>query len=195
MNLLTFILLAIGLCFDSFAVSLSAGMTTDTATHHRIFVRFALILGVFQGAMLLAGWAGGRGISNLINAFDHWIAFGLLALIGVNMIRSSFRKEECPVNPFCFRRNCLLGIATSIDAVITGVALGLVTLTLVPHVTQTANMIVGAVIMAAVTFTASLIGVFIGHMAGNKLGSRAELIGGIVLILIGAKVLFEHLTA
>ncbi len=195
MNLLTFILLALGLCFDSFAVSLSAGMNTDTTTRHRIFFRFALILGLFQAVMLLAGWAGGRGISSLINAFDHWIAFGLLALIGVNMIRSSFKKEENPVNPFCFRRNCLLGIATSIDAVITGVALGLVTLALVPHATQTTNMLVGAVIMAAVTFAASLIGVFIGHTASSKLGPRAELIGGIVLILIGAKVLLEHLTA
>ena len=195
MNLITVILLALGLCFDSFAVSLSHGITQcgERRTH---FFRFSLVLAFFQGAMALLGWAVASGFQQHIERFDHWIAFGLLSFLGVKMIRESFRKSDDPKTPcrdFDFKNTLLLGIATSIDALITGAAMALLTITILPDVSPLANMLTAAGIISAITFIACIAGIFLGRTAGDKLGKYAEIAGGIILICIGLKVLCGHL--
>ena len=195
MTLITIIILAFGLCFDSFAVSLTQGLAQCGERRLRFF-RFSLVLAFFQAAMALAGWALAAGFQHYIAAFDHWIAFALLAFLGVKMILESLKKEE-EEEPRCYRfdlkNTLLLGIATSIDALITGVALALTTLLIFEHKSQWINMLSTSGIIFAVTFTACVAGVLLGRTAGSKLGKYAEIAGGVILIAIGAKVLLEHL--
>ncbi len=195
MTLITVILLALGLCFDSFAVSLTQGLAQCGERRLRFF-RFSLVLAFFQGAMTLAGWALAAGFQHYIAAFDHWIAFALLVFLGIRMIVES-RKNEEEEEPRCYRfelkNTLLLGVATSIDALITGVALAMTTLLIFEHKSQWINMLSTSGIIFAVTFIACVAGIFLGRTAGNRLGKYAEIAGGIILAAIGAKVLLEHL--
>ncbi len=194
MTLTTVIILALGLCFDSFAVSLTQGLAQigERRVH---FFRFSLILGLFQGGLTWAGWALAAGFQQYIEAADHWIAFALLLFLGVKMILESRKKEEEKPESYRFdlKNTLLLGIATSVDALITGVALAMVALAIFPQGSQAANMSAAAGIIGLVTFSACTAGIFLGRTAGNRLGKYAELAGGIILIAIGTKVLFEHL--
>ena len=193
MDLLTLLLLALGLCFDSFAVSVSCGMNHAVWTRAR-GVRFAAILGLFQGIMPLIGWSIASEFSKVIADYDHWIAFLLLAFLGLRMIRQSLRPEDDPRNcdHFNMRNGMVMGFATSIDALIAGVAMAMVSLELVSG-SQLINMLVASGIIFLVTVVASLAGLFIGRRSRRKIGGRAELIGGAILILIGLKVLLEHI--
>ena len=193
MGIVTVIILAFGLCFDSFAVSLSHGVSKGCRTRGELFA-FAGILAVFQGAMPLVGWFLASGINSYVAIFDHWIAFALLLLLGVKMIWESFHpgKEE-KSSGFQFKRACILGLATSIDALFVGVVLAMVELHLLAGMSQSANMLVAVGVIGMVTFISSLTGLFIGNKASGKLADKAELVGGIVLILLGIKVLFEHI--
>lgn len=195
MDFITLLLFAVGLCFDSFAVSLSCGMSCCACARRRLF-RFAAILGLSQGLMPLIGWAVATNFRTVIESCDHWIAFVLLLFLGGKMIWESLRggDEQIKGNPFALGRNVMLGIATSIDALVAGVAMALLPLTIIPSDSQFLNMLAAVFIIALVTLISSLTGLFLGRRSRGKLGERAELIGGIILILIGVKVLIEHLS-
>lgn len=194
MDFITVFLFAIGLCFDSFAVSLSCGMSRCTYTTAR-GVRFAAVLAVFQAAMPMIGWLLASKFHRIIADYDHWVAFGLLAILGGRMIKeslSSKEDDEILEDPFRLRRSAVLGIATSIDALIAGVAMAMVPITII-DASQLFNMFIAIIIIGIVTFMASGTGLLIGRRSRSRLGKHSELIGGIILIAIGVKVLIEHL--
>ncbi|WP_294596893.1 manganese efflux pump MntP family protein [uncultured Rikenella sp.] len=195
MDLITLLLFAVGLCFDSFAVSLSCGMSCHACTRRRLF-RFAAVLGVCQGVTPMIGWAVAINFRKVIEAYDHWIAFLLLLFLGGKMIRDSFgeeNEEHLKGNPFAWGRNVMLGVATSIDALAAGIAMAMLPLTIVPSDSQLLNMLAAVFIIASVTLVSSLTGLYLGRKSRGRLGERAELVGGIMLVLIGVKVLVEHL--
>ncbi len=196
MDFITLLLFAVGLCFDSFAVSLSCGMSCCVCARGRL-VRFAAVLGLCQGLMPLIGWGAATNFRTVIEAYDHWVAFVLLLFLGGKMIWESFSSddEEQPAgNPFALGRNLVLGVATSIDALVAGIAMAFLPLTIIPSPSQLLNMLAAVFIIALVTMIASLTGLYLGRRSRGRLGERAELLGGIILILIGVKVLVEHLS-
>lgn len=195
MDFVTLLLFAVGLCFDSFAVSLSCGMSCCACSRKRLF-RFAAIMGLCQGITPLIGWGMATHLRTVIEAYDHWIAFFLLLFLGGKMIWESFGdkdEEQIKGNPFALGRNVLLGIATSIDALVAGIAMALLPLSIIPSDSQLLNMLAGVFIIALVTLLSSLTGLLLGRSSRGRLGEWAELFGGIILILIGVKVLAEHL--
>lgn len=196
MGVFIVILLALGLCFDTFAVSVGAGMGCCTWSRGRGF-RFAFILGIFQGLMPFIGWFLAFEFHSLIAAWDHWIAFGLLFILGGKMVISGLcrKADSAPKNdPFTWKNSILMGFATSIDALIAGVTLALIRVAILPQSSQTVNVLLAVGVIAAITIMASLLGLLLGKHTRGKMGARAEIIGGIILVLIGGKVLYEHLT-
>lgn len=184
MELVTLLLIAIGLSFDTFAVSVSTGLMV---CHIRFWqaVRVAVILAVFQGLMPCVGWILGRQIATFISEFDHWIAFVLLAILGIKMIWESFEKEEKSTkncNPLKLSIVVGMAIATSIDALVVGVSFAFLKM----------NILWAAFIIGLVTFLVSMLGMLFGKKVGNRLGKKMEVIGGILLIAIGLKILLEH---
>ena len=168
---------------DAFAVSVSKGLSTK-----RVKPKHGLITGAyfggFQALMPLIGFFLASTLASYICSFDHWIAFGLLALIGANMVKEALSSEEEEVDDsFAPRAMLPLAVATSIDALATGVTFS---------VTNT-NIWIAISIIGVTTFAFSAVGVKIGNIFGAKYRSKAELIGGIVLILVGTKILIEHL--
>ena len=141
--------------------------------------------GVFQALMPLIGYFAGTLFAEKIQEFEHWVAFGLLAIIGANMIKESFSKEEdkSDVNKFGFISMLLLAIATSIDALAVGVTFAFFKI----------NIYAAVAIIGLTTFILSICGVKIGNIFGMKFKSKAELVGGIVLVALGIKILLEHL--
>lgn len=185
MELLTLLLIAIGLSFDTFAVSVSTGLVV---CHIRFWqaVRVAVILAVFQGLMPCIGWILGRQVATFISEFDHWLAFVLLAFLGAKMIWESFEKEGKSTNncnPLKLSIVVGMAIATSIDALVIGVSFAFLQM----------NILWAAFIIGLVTFLVSMLGMLFGKKVGNKLGKKMEVIGGILLIAIGLKILLEHL--
>ena len=184
MGLLELFLLAVGLSMDAFAVSVCKGLSTQ-----KLQVKHYLIIGAwfggFQALMPLIGYFLGSTFEKYITSVDHWVAFVLLALIGGNMLREGFSKEEENVNPsFSFKTMIVLAVATSIDALAVGI-----TFALLPDV----NIAAAVSFIGATTFILSAIGLKVGHIFGTKYKSKAEIAGGIILILIGLKILLEHL--
>lgn len=195
MDFLTLFLLALGLCFDSFAVSMTCGMTVRG---WRLWqgLRFALILGLFQGVMPLLGWGLTHRFSGLVEHFDHWIAFVLLAFLGGKMIWQSRHEDEqkmAPCDAFAIKRSSLIGLATSIDAMASGIAIAMMPMKLIEGASLAMSMAIIVIVIAAVTVVASYAGLVIGSRSGRRLGAKAELVGGIILIGIGVKVLVEHM--
>lgn len=185
MGLLELLLIALGLSMDAFAASLCKGMSMKKRNPHHSAV-IALFFGGFQAAMPLIGWFLGKQFESYITAVDHWIAFGLLVFIGGKMIYEVFKKDTCPIDDedtLRIKGLLLLAVATSIDALAVGVTFAFLQVSIIPAVT----------LVGVVTFVLSYIGVFIGHKFGAKLKTKAELAGGVVLILIGTKILLEHL--
>ncbi|MBN2892088.1 MAG: manganese efflux pump [Bacteroidales bacterium] len=183
MEILTLFLIAISLSFDSFAVSVSTGLIENTIKFWQ-GVRIAIVFAFFQATMPVIGWFMGKGIEKYISQYDHWIAFGLLTIIGLIMIRESFKKEEAKTfNPLKFTTTIGMGIATSIDALVVGVSLAFVT----------KNIFLMILIIGSVTFLASMIGMLLGKKVSGKLGKRMEIMGGIILISIGIKILVSNL--
>lgn len=187
MQLFTLFLLAIGLSMDAFAVSVSNGMCY-TGLKKRHILMIAGTFGFFQAFMPVLGYFLGQAFSQAIVLFDHWVAFGLLALIGGHMIIQAIKdlrnpKEECEIGVCSFKKVLIQGIATSIDALAVGVSLAL---------TNT-NILSAASIIGLITFICCVIGVSIGKKAGTLLKGRSEIIGGLILIGIGLKILIEHL--
>lgn len=185
MSYFALLLLAIGLSFDTFAVSVSGGLCLGSNCLRRRRV-IMLTFAFFQGGMTILGWLAGKGFHQLITSFDHWIAFGLLLLIGGKMILDCLgNKEEKSINLHNNKILITAAIATSIDALAVGVSLALVNL-------PAAKIIFGSLIIAAVTAAAAGLGLAGGQRAGKRLGKSPEVIGGLILIAIGVKILLEH---
>ena len=185
MTFFELLLIAIGLSMDAFSVSICKGLTTK-----RFSWRMALICGLwfgfFQALMPTIGYFLGAQFQEMIEVYDHWIAFGLLFLIGANMIREAIlgKKEEGESNgALDFKTMFLLAIATSIDALAVGVSFACIQVKLWSSV----------IIIGITTFLFSVLGVKIGHVFGSKYEKSASILGGIILILIGLKILLEHL--
>ena len=183
MSIIELFILALGLSMDAFAVSICKGLSVP-----KLQAKHCLICGVyfggFQALMPLLGWLLGIRFQSLITNIDHWIAFVLLAVIGANMIKESFSKEEeCPDASFGFKTMLTLAVATSIDALAVGVTFAFLDVTIVPAV----------LLIGATTFVCSAVGVKIGNVFGNRFQSKSEFCGGVVLIAIGLKILIEHL--
>ena len=183
MSIIELFILALGLSMDAFAVSICKGLSVP-----KLQAKHCLICGVyfggFQALMPLLGWLLGIRFQSLITNIDHWIAFVLLAVIGANMIKESFSKEEeCPDASFGFKTMLTLAVATSIDALAVGVTFAFLDVSIVPAV----------LLIGATTFVCSAVGVKIGNVFGNRFQSKAEFLGGLVLIAIGLKILIEHL--
>ncbi len=184
MGIAELLLLAIGLSMDAFAVSVCKGLSTKQLKLRHMFICGAWF-GSFQALMPLIGYFLGAAFERYINRFDHWVAFILLVLIGGNMIRESFDKEtENTDASFGFKTMFVMAVATSIDALAVGV-----TFAILPDVK------IGFAIsfIGIITFILSAIGVKVGNVFGAKYKNKAELTGGIILVLIGLKILLEHL--
>jgi manganese efflux pump family protein len=181
MNLLELFILAFVLSMDSFAVSISCGIRCLSA---RKFVKVAATLAIFQAIFPLFGWLVGSAFSSLLQEIDHWVAFALLLFIGIRMLAESRkRQEDTKFDIQKTRVLLLLAVATSIDALVVGIGFGLLKV----------NILLACLIIGAVTFAASMSGGFLGNKGGRYLGVYAEVAGGIVLIALGTKILFEHL--
>ncbi len=184
MDLITILLIAVGLSFDTFAVSISSGLTIR---HIRFFqaVKIAFTLAFFQSLMPLIGWILGNQVSGLIANYDHWVAFGLLSVLGMKMAYESLKKDEENSNFNPLNLVVLLGmaVATSIDALVVGVSFALIEI----------NIYWSILIIGVVTFLVSMVGMLFGKKVGGKLGKRMEIIGGVILIGIGLKILLSHI--
>lgn len=184
MRIFELFILALGLSMDAFAVALCKGLSVEKV-RPRHGVITGLYFGGFQGLMPLIGYFLGTSFRHIIEDFDHWVAFFLLAVIGINMIREAFQKDEEAVSSsFGFKTMLVMAVATSIDALASGIAISFLPLS---------QMLLAAAFIGATTFTLSFAGVFIGQKFGKKFKAKAELAGGIILILLGTKILLEHL--
>lgn len=186
MNFLEIFVLAVGLSMDAFAVSICKGLSVS-----KMRPRHALIAGAyfggFQALMPLIGYFIGSQFAELITRFSHWIAFVILAVIGTNMIRESFSKEdEEQSDSFSVRAMLPMAIATSIDALAVGVALSL-------SLGAGESIFPPVIIIGITTFIFSAVGVKIGNVFGDRFKSKAELAGGVMLILVGLKLLLDGL--
>ena len=185
MNFIELLLIAVGLSMDAFSVSICKGLTTKKFSW-RMAIICGLWFGLFQMLMPIVGYFLGAQFQEMIEAYDHWIAFGLLFLIGANMIREAIwgKKEEGEHNgALDFKTMFLLAIATSIDALAVGVSFACIQVQLWSSV----------LIIGLTTFLFSVLGVKIGNVFGSKYEKSAGVVGGIILILIGLKILLEHL--
>ena len=201
MSYIELFLLAAGLCFDTFAVSLTGGICTQGSLGPRQTLKIILgprqtlkiilCFAVFQAGLSFAGWLLGYSVSDYISKVDHWVAFVLLGYIGVKMIVEGCSKEDEAVSKSSLlnpRQLVLLSIATSIDAVAVGISLALFKLSFLKIGICTAMVFV-------CTALASLAGLLGGRRLGASVGKKSEILGGLILIAIGAKILIEHLTA
>ncbi len=183
MGMMELFLIAVGLSMDAFAVSVCKGLSVrKTNIRHALCV--GAYFGGFQALMPLLGFVLGRQFESLITSVDHWIAFVLLAVIGGNMIRESFKEEDEELNAsFAFKTMLPLALATSIDALAMGVTFAFLRVDIVPAV----------LFIGVITFVLSAVGLKVGNVFGAKYKARAELFGGVVLVLMGLKILLEHL--
>jgi len=184
MDLLTPALIGIGLSMDCFAVSLAIGTTTKTRLIYAAAI-IALCFGAFQAGMTVIGWLAGVSLIGLISAYDHWIAFVLLAVVGGKMIWEGVRGEEgdTPLEGIRIIPVVILSFATSIDALAVGISFG---------VLRTA-VLIPALIIGIVCFGISFAGVMLGERLEKLIGNKMEIFGGIILILIGLRILTEHM--
>ncbi len=193
MNFIALIFTAFALSMDAFAVSITKGMTIKNLKKSTA-LKMALAFGVFQGAMPLLGWALGISFESYIKSIDHWIAFILLGFIGFNMIKGFFddRKEEnaselefsdtTDVDDLSNKEIIMLAVATSIDALAVGISFAFLNVSIIP----------AASIICIITFLVCVVGVFVGNKVDDIFNGYAELVGGIILILIGFNIFNEH---
>ena len=184
MDLLTLFLLAVGLSMDAFAVSICKGLAMKKISFRQAAI-VGLWFGGFQALMPALGFLLGTSFASLVNVVADWIAFVLLALIGGNMIKEALSKEEEEADAsLSFKTMLLLAIATSIDAFAVGVSFAFM---------EIGSLIIPAVLfIGVITFILSMAGVKVGNVFGTKYKSKAELAGGIILILLGVKIILEH---
>ncbi len=184
MGLLELFLIAVGLSMDAFAVAVCKGLSVrQVKVKH--FILTGVWFGGFQGLMPFIGYLLGTTFKQYIDTFDHWIAFALLALIGGNMLKEGFSKEEEKANDsFAIKTMLVLALATSIDALAVGVSFAVL-----PNV----NILLAVLLIGVITFLLSAVGVKVGNIFGAKYKSKAEIAGGTILVLMGLKILLEHL--
>lgn len=185
MKLWELFMIAVGLSMDAFAVSICKGLCVKKADGRHMLI-VGGYFGGFQALMPLVGYLLGIQFQTLIQEVDHWIAFVLLALIGLNMVKESREQEGedvCQTNPFSWRSMLPLAVATSIDALAVGITFAFLNVPIIPAI----------LLIGVTTFVLSGIGIRVGNIFGVKYKSKAELVGGIILILMGLKILFEHL--
>lgn len=182
------LLLAVGLSMDAFAVSICKGLCVKKAT-----IKEGAICGVwfggFQALMPLIGYFLGSVFASAIQSVDHWIAFGLLVIIGASMLKEAFEKQEevvCDVNgaDFAFQTMLVMAIATSIDALAVGISLAMA---------GDVNIYLAIGLIGVITFAMSAAGVKIGNLFGSRFEKKAQFAGGLILVLLGVKILLEHL--
>ena len=184
MDMLTLIGLALALAMDAFAVALGTGTVLARLTGRHLF-RLGFHFGLFQALMPVIGWLAGQTVMHWVAAWDHWIAFGLLSLIGGRMIHQAFSEEEASADrdPTRGLSLVMLSIATSIDALAVGFSLSVIGV----------SIWMPALVIGLVAGGLTVVGMFLGDRIGARWGSRVEIFGGLVLIAIGIKVLVEHL--
>lgn len=187
MGIVELLLIAVGLSMDAFAVSICKGLGMKKVNLKVAFV-LALFFGGFQALMPLIGWALGSQFLWLISPIDHWIAFALLAVIGGKMLWEALHDEEGeddgkPADKIDLGEFFILAVATSIDALAVGISFAALAVDIVPSI----------LIIGVVTFCFTIAGVFVGNFFGSRYEKPASIVGGVVLILIGLKILLEHL--
>jgi manganese efflux pump family protein len=185
MDFITVFILAVGLSMDSFTVSIGCGLTEQKISfRHAAKISFSFAF--FQGILPVTGWYLGTGIKGYIEGIDHWIAFILLTFLGIKMISESFKRndQDGMSDIYSWKHIITLSIATSIDALVVGFSYALA---------SARNIFGGALIIGAVTFFFSMLGIRIGKDVGSSFGLKAEFFGGIILIGIGLKIVFQHM--
>ena len=184
MNLAEILLIAFGLAMDAFAVCLGVGTTQHIKGPRPVF-RLAFHFGLFQALMPILGWLVGSTINQWIAPFDHWIVFALLAFVGIRMIRSGLQDEDEAetIDPSRGATLIMLSVATSIDAFAVGLSLAVLGV----------SIILPSIIIGLVAGGMSLLGIFLGGRLGKTFGKRMEVVGGVILIVIGARVVISHL--
>jgi Predicted membrane protein len=185
MKMLELFFIAVGLSMDAFAVSICQGVSMRKANFKKLLI-IGLYFGIFQAGMPVIGYLIGSQFAASINAFDHWIAFVLLSFIGIKMIMESFKKEASTNTEEVSLKMLTmlpLAIATSIDALAVGISFAIIQVEIVPAIS----------FIGITTLLLSMVGVKIGNLFGSKSKAKAELAGGIILILMGFKILLEHL--
>ncbi|MBR6349085.1 MAG: manganese efflux pump [Lachnospiraceae bacterium] len=186
MSIWEVLIIAVGLSMDAFAVALCKGLSMKKLSI-KYGIIIALFFGVFQALMPLIGWFVSSRFEKYIKAYDHWIAFAILLIIGAKMIIDAIKESRDPEKETEFRfkvtEMLILAVATSIDALAVGVSFGLLEINIWSSIS----------IIGCVTFILSFIGVIIGNFFGNRFRTKAEIAGGIILILLGVKILLEHL--
>ena len=183
MSTLELLLLSVGLAMDAFAVAICKGLALEKVSLKQMAIVGAWF-GAFQALMPALGWLLGSAFEQYIVAFDHWIAFVLLGMIGINMIREALSKGDEPADgSLCFKAMLLLAVATSIDALAVGVTFAFLQV----------KILVSVLMIGIITFGISAIGVKLGNIVGCKCQNKAEFAGGVILILLGTKILLEHL--
>jgi len=182
--MITSLFIAVGLAMDAFAVSLGVG-TSGLANDFKAKFRLAFHFGLFQTLMTLIGWFVGSTVANLINGIDHWIAFALLGYVGINMISSGFDKDkECfEKDPSRGKTLLMLCVATSLDALAVGLSMALIK----------TPILLPSIIIGVVTLALSAFGLLAGAKLGSRFGKRMEVVGGIILVFIGIRVVVTHL--
>ena len=183
MRILELLLIAVGLAMDAFAVSVCKGLSLKEMEWKKA-VTVGLYFGVFQALMPAVGYFLGTTFESLVTQIDHWIAFVLLGFIGINMLKEALDKDKEESNDKVdFKTMFVLAIATSIDALAIGITFAFLKV----------NVLLATLLIGIITFVLSIIGVKIGNKFGDKYERKAEVIGGMILILMGIKILFEHL--
>lgn len=185
MSLVTLLLVALGVSADAFAVAVGKGLQTRRLSP-RYAAALALTFGLFQAVMPVIGWLLASGFRDYVTAVDHWIAFGLLGAIGGKMIWEAFTaddEDDGDDGRIPLRELLVLGVATSIDALAVGISLAFLDVSIAG----------AAVLIGVITFAVSFVGVYLGHRAGTRFRGPAEVVGGLILIAIGVKILFDHL--
>lgn len=184
MGLLSLLILAVGLSMDAFAVSVCKGLSIRGSSR-KASVLCGAWFGGFQALMPLIGFFLGSLFAEAIESFDHWIAFGLLVLIGANMIREALSQEEEETDAdLSVKTMFLMAVATSIDALAVGISLAMA---------GDVNIFAAVALIGITTFVLSAIGVKVGNVFGSRYEKKAEFAGGVILILLGVKILLEHL--
>lgn len=186
MDLLTLLGIALALAMDAFAVALGTGMSLATLTGRHLF-RLGFHFGLFQALMPIIGWLAGLTVQKQVAAWDHWIAFALLAFVGGKMLKEAFSHDDdeaAASDPTRGLSLVLLSVATSIDALAVGFSLSMLGI----------SIWTPAVIIGLVAGALTVAGMLLGRRVGDKWGPRVEIVGGLVLIGIGVKILIEHLT-
>lgn len=182
MGIAELIILSLGLAMDAFAVSVGKGLAVGKIKIKHVLAA-GLWFGGFQAFMPLLGYLLGSSVRKYIEAYDHWIAFALLAFIGINMIREALAKNEDYSPSMKFKEMLVLAVATSIDALTAGISIAV----------TGADIVLSCIFIGVITFILSCAGIYFGSRFGRKFRKQAGIAGGVILILIGLKILLNHL--